>query len=122
MNKTILIVDDEEDIRTILSEHFEDQNFNVVTAEDGQDGIEKLESNNIDVILSDIKMPRLDGIEFSKKAKGLKSHVPIFLITAFSEYTEKDILAIGVEAIVFKPFDIDEIVELVNDTLNKEVL
>lgn len=120
MSKTVLIIDDEENIRFILKDTFQDTGFKVLEAEDGLQGLEQLENNHVDVILSDIKMPNLDGIEFSKKAKALKNEVPIFLITAFSDYSEKEILSIGVEAIIFKPFDIMEIVEVVNDAISKE--
>lgn len=117
MSKNILIVDDQEDIRTLLAESFRGENYKVFLAEDGQKALDIYNKNTVDIILSDIKMPNLDGIEFSKKVKNININTPIFLITAFSEYTEKDIISIGAEAIIFKPFDISEIIELVNNRL-----
>ncbi|WP_127717101.1 response regulator [Halobacteriovorax sp. HLS] len=114
MNRTILIVDDEEDIRDLLKVYFVDEGYKVIEAKDGLEGYSKLENENVDVIISDVKMPNLNGIEFSKRAKAFKPDIPIYLVTAFSEYTEKEVLAIGVEAIIFKPFDISEIVDLVD--------
>jgi CheY-like chemotaxis protein len=118
MSKKILIVDDQEDIRSLLKESFEGSGYETFLAEDGVRALELYKENNIDVILSDIKMPNLDGIELSKSVKSINKSTPIFLITAFSDYTENDVKAIGVEAIIFKPFDMSEIVEIINLKMN----
>ena len=114
MNKKIFIVDDQEEIRELLSESFQEEGYKTFLAEDGIKALELFKENEIDVILSDIKIPNLDGIEFSKAVKSVNTDIPIFLITAFSEYTEKDIISIGVEAVIFKPFDMSEIIAIVN--------
>ncbi len=112
--KKILIVDDEPDIRLILKDHFEEFGYKVTEADNGVTALKKFLKGSFDVVITDIKMPEMNGLEFSSKIRETDSEVPIYLVTAFSEYTEKDIIAIGAEAIIFKPFDLSEVVDVVD--------
>jgi len=114
MVKRVLIVDDEEDIRNILKDQFEELHYEVVTASNGQIALDKTLESSFDVIVSDIRMPEMDGLTLVKNIRETNKEVPIYLVTAFSEYSEKDILVLGVSAIIFKPFDADEIVEVID--------
>lgn len=75
MDSTILVVDDDKDILDIIEIYLKNDNFNVITAQDGLIAMDKLEKNNIDLIILDIMMPNLDGIhaclEIRKKEKYL---------------------------------------------------
>lgn len=110
----ILVVDDEEDIRNILKDQFEEFNYEVTTANNGRVALEKISEYSFDAVISDIRMPEMGGLELTQNIREVNKEIPIYLITAFSEYSEKDILVLGVEAIIFKPFDVEEIVEVVD--------
>ena len=77
----ILVIDDEKSIRKSLREILEYENFKVDEAGDGAEGASMAEKENYDIILCDIKMPKIDGIEFLEKAKELNPDIPIIMIS-----------------------------------------
>jgi chemotaxis protein histidine kinase CheA len=102
----IFIVDDEKDILTISKILLEDHNFKVSTFLDPEDAIKALSFVSPDVIVTDISMPKMNGIDFMKQVNKLKPHLPIIV---FSGYVTKDVcldaLASGVTGILEKPID-----------------
>ena len=107
---TVLIVDDEPVLRNILSNTINRSGFRAVTAIDGVDGFEKLRGTRIDIVISDIKMPRMDGLEFLAEAKVEFPDVPVILITAYAnEFTGRDAFAAGADDFIVKPFKNHEI-------------
>lgn len=106
---TLLIVDDNPDVRIFLNESLK-ENYNIIEATDGKQGLKIAGENNIDLVISDIMMPQMDGLEFCFQMKSHinTSHIPIILLTAKTE--EKDImegLHIGADEYVTKPFSIN---------------
>ena len=104
---TILIVDDNKDLTDFLSNHFA-RKYNVITAADGVEALEIAHNESIQLIVTDVMMPRMDGIELCQKIKGdmETSHIPVILLTAKSE--NSDVVAgyhSGAEGYVPKPFD-----------------
>ena len=89
--KTILIVDDSEFVRSYHSYILEEANFQVVTAVDGSDGLEKLYTNNCDLVLSDINMSNMDGYEFIRRIRADKKYsaLPIIIVSTESEARDK---------------------------------
>ena len=89
--KTILIVDDSEFVRNYHSYILEEANFQVVTAIDGSDGLEKLYTNSCDLVLSDVNMSNMDGYEFIRRVRADKrySALPIIIVSTESEAKEK---------------------------------
>ena len=89
--KTILIVDDSEFVRSYHSYILEEANFQVVTAVDGSDGLEKLYTNPCDLVLSDINMSNMDGYEFIRRIRADKrySALPIIIVSTESEARDK---------------------------------
>jgi two-component system chemotaxis response regulator CheY len=89
--KTILIVDDSEFVRSYHSYILEEANFQVVTAVDGSDGLEKLYTNNCDLVLSDINMSNMDGYEFIRRIRADKKYsaLPIIIVSTESEAKDK---------------------------------
>ncbi|WP_431216772.1 response regulator [Puia sp. P3] len=77
----ILIIDDEKAIRKTLSEILSYEGYKIDEAGDGEDGLKKIKEKEYDVILCDIKMPKIDGIEFLEKAKETNPDVPIIMIS-----------------------------------------
>ena len=118
-NKTILCVDDEADILDLFNEEFEDCGFNVLTAGSGNIALKLIKNHDIDCIVSDIHMDDGDGVTLVKEVKALGKKIPIFLITGFSDYTADELTGLGVKAVIFKPFDLEEVVQMVSATVRK---
>jgi len=117
---TILIIDDElsprESIRMVLSgEH------NCLLAEDGENGLELLEQNPIDLIILDIKMPGIDGIETLRRIRAVNPNVVVVLLTAYGTLgTAQNGIRLGAFDYLTKPFDIQELREVVRRGLEKK--
>ncbi|PGM57484.1 response regulator transcription factor [Bacillus sp. AFS053548] len=104
MNPTVLIIEDEKRLREIVKEYFENDQFTVIEAEDGEQGIKKFIENQVDLIILDLMLPKLDGWEVCKLIRE-QSSIPIIMTTARSE--EEDQLLgfdIGTDEYVTKPF------------------
>jgi len=89
--KTILIVDDSEFVRSYHSYILEQAHFQVITAVDGSDGLEKLYTNSCDLVLTDINMSNMDGYEFIRRirAEGKYNSLPIVIVSTESEARDK---------------------------------
>lgn len=119
MSKTILIVDDEKDIRTLLKRYFELNGYLVVTAENGLQAIEKA-GLQPDLILLDINMPDMDGLEVCRRIRDFVS-CPILFLTARIEDGDKlKGFATGGDDYIVKPFSIDELGARVEAHLRRE--
>lgn len=105
--KHILIVDDSRTIRNLISFVLKKEGFKVTTAEDGLDGLEKLySSDKIDMIISDINMPRMDGYTFIKTVREQKAYKDVPIIVLSTEGHESDIkqaLDLGADKYMIKP-------------------
>ncbi len=102
----ILVVDDEIDIRSALSDYLSFEGFSVLTAENGKQALAVYNENVIDLIISDLVMPELDGIGLLKKIRKIDEDVPVIIMTAFStvEYSVEAMKA-GAFDFISKPFD-----------------
>jgi two-component system, chemotaxis family, chemotaxis protein CheY len=89
--KTILIVDDSQFVRSYHSYILEQAHFQVITAVDGSDGLEKLYTNSCDLVLTDINMSNMDGYEFIRRVRsnGRYSSLPIIIVSTESEAKDK---------------------------------
>ena len=76
--KTILILDDEVDVVKILKFHLEKDGYDVVMTDNGEDGLNRLKETDIALVILDINMPKMGGVEFSEKMKELGKKIPIF--------------------------------------------
>ncbi|MCQ8784076.1 response regulator [Mangrovibrevibacter kandeliae] len=108
MSKTILTVDDSRTMREMLKRALHDAGFNVIQAEDGVHGIEVLQGCEPDVIITDVNMPRMDGLTFIEEIRkdGTKRAIPILVLTTESD-AEKKARArrAGATGWIVKPFD-----------------
>ena len=102
---TILIVDDEPNYQIVLAELLKDEGYEVFTADSGLAGLPIVRSTDLDLVLSDMKMPGMDGIEFLAKIKEFNRELPVILITAYAE-VEKAVEAMRLGAFTYlaKPF------------------
>jgi len=103
--QTILVVDDEPNYQIVLSELLREEGFEVFTANSGTQGMPIIRETDLDLVISDIKMPGMDGIEFLEKIKELNSDLPVILITAYAE-VERAVHAMQLGAFTYlaKPF------------------
>lgn len=108
----ILIVEDEKRLAQLLKEAISDSFFKVIIAKDGIEGLKKYKSFKPDIVITDIMMPQLDGLEMTLKIKEIDSNIPIIVLSAHSD-KEKLLKAIdvGINKYFIKPFDPDEVIE-----------
>jgi DNA-binding NtrC family response regulator len=121
--KTILVVDNGETIRETLVKILEREGYNVLTAEDGQAAIEVLKEQKVNVILSDVCMPRMDGNKLLKTAKSILPDVEVILMTGHGK-TEMGLEALQAGAFDFiqKPFTKLALSKTVKQALEKEAM
>ncbi len=106
----ILVVDDEEKIREVVSEYARFSGFQVVEAVDGMDAVEKAKAQDFDVIVMDIMMPRLDGFSACKEIKKFKN-IPVIMLSARGEEYDKLFgFELGIDDYVVKPFSPKELI------------
>ncbi|MCC0653969.1 response regulator transcription factor [Clostridioides sp. ES-S-0005-03] len=119
MNSKILVVDDEEGITTLLKDYFEINDYEVYTAQNGKEALEKI-SKNPDIILLDINMPEIDGIEVCSRIRNYIS-CPILFLTAKIENNDKiNGFRVGADDYIVKPFDLEELGARVSAHLRRE--
>jgi len=116
----VMIVDDSLTVRRITSRLLTREGFDVVSAKDGVDALELLQTEAPDVILLDIEMPRMDGFEFTKKIKADAKHarIPIVMITSRTAEKHRNLARdLGVELYLGKPFQEDELLTHLREML-----
>ena len=105
---SILLVEDNEELLQLMTKLL-NRDYNVFTAENGKEGITVLENEDIDLIVSDVMMPEMNGIEFCKYVKGHLeiSHIPVILLTAKNKEEDRaEAYEAGAEAFISKPFNL----------------
>ena len=119
MNKTILVVDDEKEIAELLEIHLISNDFKVLKAYNGKDALVKLKDNKVDLVLLDIMMPGIDGIEVCKKIREF-SNVPVIMVTA--KASDADMvrgLGIGADDYVSKPINVLNLIARIKAQLRR---
>ena len=105
---TILLVDDEESIQTLLTFPLERDGYRVVQARDGEEALRRFGEEDVDLVVLDVMLPRLDGLEVCKRLRS-QSTVPIIMLTARGEELDKVLgLELGADDYITKPFSIRE--------------
>lgn len=108
MGAHILIVDDEADVRRFLGEFLEEQGYTVSLAADGQEALKRVAEDPPRIVLLDIRMPGMDGIEILKRIKASNPELGVIMITAvLEEETGRKALRLGADDYITKPLDID---------------
>jgi len=122
MNTKILIVDDEEDILTLLEYNLEKAGFKVISADDGPEAIELTKKENPSLIILDIMLPSMEGTEVCKviKRDNATSHIPIIMLTAKGEEVDRIVgLELGADDYITKPFSPRELILRVKAVLKR---
>lgn len=112
----VLVVDDDDVIRQLITVNLELEGFDVVTAVDGQDALDKVKGAGVSVVTLDVMMPRVDGWEAASRLRSDPdtAHIKVVLLSARAQ--EADLQRgekIGVDAYLTKPFDPDELIDIV---------
>jgi excisionase family DNA binding protein len=106
----ILVVDDESSIRDLLSKTLALAEYDVDTAPDGRSALERLRLYPYDLLIADLKMPGLDGLNVIREAKRLKSDLPVIIITGYSTETAAiEAVNLGVSGYLTKPFRVPQV-------------
>jgi len=118
MAEKILVADDEQEIRNLLDHFLKGQGYEVVLASDGNQALKLAAEENPQIIILDIKMPGLDGLEVCKRLKEKEQTklIPVIVITGFED-NKMEALNIGADDFVNKPFDMAEISSRVRSAL-----
>lgn len=106
----ILVIDDDKNIRFFIKEALEINHYTVFTASNGEEGLEILSNNHIDLAIVDIMMPKMDGYEFTKELRSNNEEMPILMMSAkqLSEDRKKGFL-LGIDDYMMKPIDLEEL-------------
>jgi len=119
----ILIIDDEAMICRLLSKLMESEGYETIIAHDGRESMEKIRYERPDVILSDFRMPGMDGMELLKKVRDIDPDVPVILITAYADvHGAVEAMRQGAHDYLAKPFEHDEVVRVVHRALQELLL
>jgi DNA-binding NtrC family response regulator len=120
---SILIVDDEESVRDSLFNWFIEDGYRVECAENAKKALSILQSDNFDIVLADIKMPGMDGLEMLKRIKSLRKDSIVIVMTAFATVdTAVQALKDGAYDYVTKPFDPDDLSHLIRNASRQILL
>lgn len=119
----ILVIDDDRPIRSTLTEILEFEKFKVSTAEDGKQGLEKIKAEAFDLVLCDIKMPKMDGIEVLEQSLAAKPDLPVVMISGHGTIeTAVDAIKMGAFDFIAKPLDLNRLLVTVRNALDRNEL
>lgn len=115
----ILIVDDEPDILELMEEEFNYYGYQTMTADCGVDAIEKIRSNNFDIIVSDYKMPNGNGMSVLEEVNSMnsESRPDFFFVSGQADISIKDAIDAGAKNFFSKPFDLDDLIKEIEKDL-----
>src|SRR3989339_1864387 len=120
---SILIIDDERAIRNVLKDILNNEGYTTDEATDGEEGLKKFKLANFDLVLCDIKMPKIDGIEFLQKAKEINADVPIIIISGHGNIeTAVDAVKKGAFDYISKPPDLNRLLITIRNAMDKNSL
>jgi two-component system, NtrC family, response regulator PilR len=119
----LLIVDDEQSYRQLLSLVFEGAGHNLRTASNGREAVQMLQQEPADVIITDVRMPDMDGIELLRAVREFLPDIGVILMTAFATVdTAREAFKLGADDFIQKPFDVEELKLIVKKALEKQAL
>lgn len=122
--KKVLIAEDSSVIQNLLKRILEFQNFEIKAVKNGEQVMRTLQNDDFDIVLLDINMPVMDGMESVKAIRGLsdekKANMPVVAITGNAKnYTEEEFTEAGFNHVLIKPLDFDNLVKVVNELTEK---
>ena len=116
---TILVVDDQELMRYLVVSYLSKLGHSCLTAVDGIDALDKIKRNKIDAVITDIKLPHMDGMTLIGEISKQFPELPVMVMTAFDEeYSEGEVISVGAREFLKKPFTLDEFAVRLNKMIN----
>lgn len=115
--KTLLVIDDDQNIRDLLTLEFTDLGYRVLSAKGGVEGIQTLKDEEVDLIILDIKMPGMDGVETLEKIISITNEMPVIIHSAYSHYKD-NYLTWSAMAYVVKSGNLSELIKTVEELLS----
>jgi len=116
----VLVVEDDEDIRDVLQETLRRWGYDVVVAQDGKEGIDKFRSHSFSLVITDIRMPAMDGLSMLKTIRSEDSKVPIIVITGYpSVDSAVESLVQGADHYIVKPINMDDLEAKIRKSFEK---
>ncbi len=112
----VLLVEDDDDNRELMAEVLESSGYHVLSAASGQDGLRTLSEHSVDVVVTDVGMPGMGGLEMARAAKAIAPKIPVVVVTGWAE--RDDITSARgkhVDAVLIKPVDPDALTQAVVD-------
>ena len=120
---TILIIDDEKSMREFLSIMLEKEGYRTIAIDNGNDALKFIKDNDYDLIITDIKMPKITGIDILRESMTLHQNTPVIMITAFaSTEVAVEAMKLGAHDYITKPFNVDEIKIIIKNAIEKKSL
>lgn len=117
----ILVVDDEDALRNVLSSELQSEGYSVVSAADGDEAISILQQRSFDLVLLDIKMPRVDGFEVLRFLKERYAKTKVIMLTGFADLKNAiESKKLGAEDFVSKPYDLVDLLTTIERVLSAE--
>jgi DNA-binding NtrC family response regulator len=116
--KTILLVDDDESLRRVVEYNLREDGYAVVTAADGRIGMERFQETNVDLVLTDVRMPEMDGVELMTRLKAMSPDLPVIVLTAHGTIDSAvEAMKVGAFDYLTKPFTRDQLMAAVRKAL-----
>ena len=119
MKKKVLVVDDEKNIRLLLTEELSDEGYEVLTAESGSVALAMIQKEKPDLVTLDIKMPGEDGLSILRKIREIEYDLPVIICSAYSVY-KSDFSAVAADHYVTKSSDFEELKNKIKEILSYE--
>ena len=113
-NLKMLCVDDNEELRTNLAQQFVNEDFTVDTANDGEMALEKIKNNHYDIVLLDLKMPKMDGLTVLEELKKINKNPHVIMLTGVDDVqTAIECVKLGAKDYIQKPYDPQDLLHIV---------
>jgi len=121
--RTILIVDDEIDTLSVLTEFLEDNKFRIVSTDDPHEAVSIVDQNDIDLVIADLKMPKMDGIELTREILQINADMPVIIMTAYASIESAiESIKAGATDFITKPFKFNHTLFVINKSLERRAL
>jgi len=118
--QTILVVEDDENQRKMIAEQLSNEGFRAIGAEDGAQALDCIEQTHVDLVILDVRMPGMDGMETLGRILGRQKNIPVILHTAYSTYRDH-FVAWAAEAYVTKKSDLVELKAKVHEIIQRRM-
>jgi DNA-binding NtrC family response regulator len=118
-NETILIVDDEKNILDLYDQELQDEGYSTFLAQNGKECLEIIKNEELDLIVLDIRMPKMDGLEAIGNIIDINNKIPVIINSAYSNYKD-DFMSWAAEAYVVKSYNLDELKKTIKEVLQKK--